>query len=56
MPGIHRSGCGPNLVAVWREAAVFTEAERAALELTKQGTCIADAGRWGHRRGLGECG
>ncbi len=32
-----------NLVAVWREAAVFTEAERAALELTEQGTRIADA-------------
>jgi AhpD family alkylhydroperoxidase len=33
-----------NLVAVWREAKVFTEAERAALELTEQGTRIADAG------------
>jgi AhpD family alkylhydroperoxidase len=33
-----------NLVAVWREATVFTEAERAALELTEQGTRIADAG------------
>jgi AhpD family alkylhydroperoxidase len=32
-----------NLVAVWREAAVFTEAERAALELAEQGTRIADA-------------
>jgi AhpD family alkylhydroperoxidase len=32
-----------NLVAAWREAAVFTEAERAALELTEQGTRIADA-------------
>ena len=32
-----------NLVAVWPEAAVFTEAERAALELTEQGTRIADA-------------
>jgi AhpD family alkylhydroperoxidase len=32
-----------NLVAVWREANVFTEAERAALELTEQGTRIADA-------------
>ena len=32
-----------NLVAVWRDAAVFTEAERAALELTEQGTRIADA-------------
>ena len=32
-----------NLVAVWREAKVFTEAERAALELAEQGTRIADA-------------
>jgi alkylhydroperoxidase family enzyme len=32
-----------NLVAVWREATVFTEAERAALELVEQGTRIADA-------------
>ncbi|MGW6023869.1 carboxymuconolactone decarboxylase family protein [Streptomyces sp. NPDC055099] len=32
-----------NLVAVWREATVFTEAERAALELTEEGTRIADA-------------
>jgi AhpD family alkylhydroperoxidase len=32
-----------NLVAVWREATVFTEDERAALELTEQGTRIADA-------------
>src|SRR6266849_268236 len=31
------------LVAVWREATVFTEAERAALELTEQGTRVADA-------------
>ena len=31
-----------NLVAAWREAAVFTDAERAALELTEQGTRIAD--------------
>jgi AhpD family alkylhydroperoxidase len=31
-----------NLVAAWREATVFTEAERAALELTEQGTRIAD--------------
>src|SRR5947209_2975970 len=27
-----------NLVAAWREAKVFTDAERAALELTEQGT------------------
>ncbi|MFJ9347673.1 carboxymuconolactone decarboxylase family protein [Streptomyces sp. NPDC101237] len=32
-----------NLVAVWREATVFTEAERAALEVAEQGTRIADA-------------
>jgi AhpD family alkylhydroperoxidase len=32
-----------NLAAVWRDATVFTEAERAALELTEQGTRIADA-------------
>lgn len=33
-----------NLVAVWREAMVFTEAERAALELAEEGTRVADAG------------
>ena len=32
-----------NLVAVWREATVFTDPEKAALELTEQGTRIADA-------------
>jgi AhpD family alkylhydroperoxidase len=32
-----------NLIATWREAKVFTEAERAALEVTEQGTRIADA-------------
>ncbi|MCI2419931.1 carboxymuconolactone decarboxylase family protein [Saccharopolyspora sp. K220] len=32
-----------NLVAAWREATVFTEAERAALELAEQGTRTADA-------------
>lgn len=32
-----------NLVAAWQEATVFTEAERAALELAEQGTRIADA-------------
>ena len=31
-----------NLVAAWREATVFTEAERAALELAEEGTRIAD--------------
>lgn len=30
-------------VAAWREATVFTEAERAALELAEQGIRIADA-------------
>ncbi|MEV5613203.1 carboxymuconolactone decarboxylase family protein [Streptomyces sp. NPDC052225] len=30
------------LVAAWREAKVFTEAERAALELTEAGTRLAD--------------
>ncbi|MFJ8915226.1 carboxymuconolactone decarboxylase family protein [Amycolatopsis sp. NPDC102389] len=33
-----------NLVACWREATVFTEAERAALELTEAGCRIADSG------------
>jgi AhpD family alkylhydroperoxidase len=32
-----------NLIAAWRDATVFTEAERAALELTEQGTRVADA-------------
>ena len=32
-----------NMVAAWREATTFTEAERAALELAEQGTRIADA-------------
>src|SRR3954468_2722124 len=32
-----------NLVAAWRDAAVFTEAERAALALTEEGTRLADA-------------
>ncbi|MEV0295839.1 carboxymuconolactone decarboxylase family protein [Nocardia sp. NPDC050710] len=32
-----------NLVAAWREATVFTEAERAALALTEEGTRLADA-------------
>jgi AhpD family alkylhydroperoxidase len=31
------------MVAAWREAKVFTDAERAALELAEQGTRIADA-------------
>ena len=33
-----------HLVAAWREATVFTDPERAALELTEQGTRIADGG------------
>lgn len=32
-----------HLVAGWREATVFTEAERAALELAEEGTRVADA-------------
>ena len=32
-----------NLVAAWRETTVFSEAERAALELAEQGTRLADA-------------
>jgi len=31
-----------HLVAAWREATVFTEAEKAALELTERGTRLAD--------------
>jgi AhpD family alkylhydroperoxidase len=33
-----------NLIAAWRETTVFTDAERAALEVTEQGTRLADAG------------
>jgi AhpD family alkylhydroperoxidase len=32
-----------NLVAAWREATVFTEAERAALAFAEEGTRLADA-------------
>ncbi|MFF5483492.1 carboxymuconolactone decarboxylase family protein [Streptomyces sp. NPDC012935] len=32
-----------HLVAAWRESGVFTEAERAALALTEEGTRLADA-------------
>ncbi|MUL41953.1 carboxymuconolactone decarboxylase family protein [Streptomonospora sp. PA3] len=32
-----------NLVAGWREATVFTDAERAALALAEEGTRVADA-------------
>lgn len=31
-----------NMVAVWREAIVFTEAERAALALAEEGTRVQD--------------
>ncbi|QDY77713.1 carboxymuconolactone decarboxylase family protein [Streptomyces qinzhouensis] len=31
-----------HLIAAWREATVFTDAERAALELAEQGTRITD--------------
>lgn len=36
-----------NLIAVWREATVFTDAERAALALTEEATRLAD-----HHRGV----
>ena len=32
-----------HLVAAWREATVFSRAEKAALELTEQGTRLADS-------------
>lgn len=32
-----------HLVAAWREATVFTEAERAALALAEEGTRVADS-------------
>jgi len=32
-----------HLVAAWRDTTVFTEAERAALALTEEGTRLADA-------------
>ncbi|WEB38288.1 carboxymuconolactone decarboxylase family protein [Streptomyces yunnanensis] len=34
-----------NLVVAWREATVFTDAERAALALAEEGTRVADAGK-----------
>src|SRR5262245_56472897 len=34
-----------NLVAAWREATVFSEAEQAALAFAEEGTRLADAGR-----------
>jgi AhpD family alkylhydroperoxidase len=45
-----------NLVAAWREATVFTEAEQAALAFAEEGTRLADAytgvsdETWGHAR------
>jgi len=39
------AGEGPvrlSLIAVWRDTNVFSDAERAALELTEEGTRIAD--------------
>jgi AhpD family alkylhydroperoxidase len=45
-----------NLVATWRESTVFTDAERAALALTEEGTRLADASAgvsdetWAHVR------
>ncbi|MEV4319327.1 carboxymuconolactone decarboxylase family protein [Actinocrispum sp. NPDC049592] len=33
-----------NMIAAWREATVFSEAERAALALTEEGTRLADKG------------
>jgi len=38
-----------HLVAVWREATVFTEAERAALAFTEEATRLAD-----HHRGVSD--
>lgn len=32
-----------NLIAAWRDATVFTDAERAALAFTEEGTRLADA-------------
>jgi AhpD family alkylhydroperoxidase len=45
-----------NLVAAWRHATVFTEAEQAALAFTEEGTRLADASHgvsdetWDHVR------
>ncbi|MGW6279272.1 carboxymuconolactone decarboxylase family protein [Kribbella sp. NPDC055071] len=39
-----------NLVAGWRHSTVFTDAERAALALTEEGTRLADAGEGVSRR------
>jgi AhpD family alkylhydroperoxidase len=38
-----------NLVAAWREATVFTDAERAALAFAEEGTRLAD-----HHRGVSD--
>ncbi len=42
-----------SLVAAWREATVFTEAEQAALALAEEGTRLADASPRRVRRDLG---
>jgi len=42
-----------NLVAVWREATGFTQAERVALELAEQGTRGAGAAGGGSDEGWG---
>lgn len=39
----HETQLRLNLVAAWRDTTVFTEAERAALALTEEGTRLADA-------------
>ncbi|MCZ9340129.1 carboxymuconolactone decarboxylase family protein [Streptomyces sp. TRM76130] len=38
------TGLRLNLVAAWRHSTVFTEAERAALALTEEGTRLGDRG------------
>ena len=40
-------------IAAWREPPYYTDAERAALELTEALTRIADSARGRQRRGLG---
>jgi AhpD family alkylhydroperoxidase len=42
-----------HLVAAWREAPYFSDAERAALALTEAATRLADRSRPGAGRGLG---
>ncbi|CCH28858.1 hypothetical protein BN6_15340 [Saccharothrix espanaensis DSM 44229] len=46
----------PLLLPVWRETDKFTDAERAALELTEAATLIADRPRLRHRQDLGRRG